>query len=100
MSKTTLTKAVEDFILSSKIYGYEVMSINNVEEAFQKGFLAIELTIKIETSFNVAEQVVWIDTKYLNEKLYKHFRYQQQKNQQWISEIVPIEIGEFALESI
>ena len=99
MSGETLTKAVEDFILSNKLYDYEVVSINSVEESFHKGFIAIELTVKLETSFNVAEQCVWIDKKYLDENVYKHFKYQHQKDKQWISEIVPIEIGEFTLES-
>ena len=95
-----LTKSVENFILSNKIYGYEVLSICSVEESFQKDYLAIELTIKTDTSFNTVEHSVWINKKYLDEKLYKHFRNQQHKDKQWVSEIVPIEIGEFALESI
>lgn len=97
---TKLTQSVIDFIMSNPLYEYEVMSVDAANESMKKGYTCIEVTLKYSTSFNVVEAVVWIKNKYLDERLYKYFRYQKMDTNKFHDEIVPIEIGENALNEI
>ncbi len=97
---TELTQSVKDFILATPLYGYEVMSVDAANASTKKGYTCIEVTLKYSTSFNVVEAIVWINNKYLDERLYKYFRYQKMDTNKFHDEIVPIEIGENALNEI
>lgn len=97
---TTLTQSVKDFIMSNLLYGYEVMAINSANASSKKGYTCIEVTLKYSTSFNVVEATVWINNKYLDERLYKYFQYKKMDSDKFHDEIVPIEIGENTLNEI
>lgn len=100
MSEIKLTKSIEDFILSHDISGYKVKSIDNIEESFSNDTYCVELTVKDIDTCRFFEHCIWIKKEYVNEDIYKYFKYQELKNRPWMFEIVPMDIGEFTLDVI